>query len=621
MTKMAYFYRCSFLLGCFLFAGWPASAQFADPPRVDPPNWWVGMQHNELELLVTYTGIADYTPEIDYPGLELRGVTRWESDNYVGLQVRISPEAQPGKLELKFSGKRGKIAVPFALEARTRDPRTIAGVDASDLIYLIMPDRFANGDPSNDIVAGTAEMSINRDSMFWRHGGDLQGVLDHLDYLEQLGVTALWLNPVQENDEPKESYHGYAITDHYRVDPRLGDNELYKKLVAECHQRGIKTVMDVVYNHLGDGHYLYREGLPSRNWVHQHDGFVKTTYRAPTLLDPHVAQADREQFSKGWFDHHMPDLAQENPHVARYLIQNTIWWVEYAGLDGFRIDTYAYADQDFMSDLVAAVRKEYPNLGIFGETWVHGNAVQSWFTDNRVDEGNPSPLPGVTDFQLYYSINEALTKEMGWTEGISRMYYTLAKDYLYKTPLANCIFLDNHDLSRFYSVVGEDFAKFKMGIAWLLTMRGIPQIYYGTEVLMKNFAAPDGRVREDFPGGWQGDPTNKFKASGRTERENEAFAYLQTLAGYRKANPVLHTGHLTQFIPEKGLYVYFRHNAEKTVMVMMNCKPDAHTVEMERFEELTRSFLRGKDVAGGNSIDLKGSQEIPGWTTWVLELQ
>lgn len=586
------------------------------------------MEETQLELLVSHPGIAAYTAEIDYPGLSLRQNVHWDHSDFMAILLELDSDIQPGSFRIKFThADGGQISVPYALKKRERDPRDIEGVDASDFIYLIMPDRFANGNPSNDIVKGTRQASIYRDSMFQRHGGDLQGILDHLDYLNQLGVTALWLNPVQENDQPKESYHGYAITDHYRIDPRLGDNELYKRLVSSAKAKGMKMVMDVVYNHWGDQHYLYRNGLPSEAWVHRHDVFFKTSYRAPTLMDPHASAYDKHKFTHGWFDHHMPDLDQTNPHLAAYLIQNTIWWVEYAGLHGLRIDTYAYADQEFMSDLVRAVLREYPTLGIFGETWVHGNAVQSWFTDNRVDEGNDSPLPGVTDFQLYYSINDALGKDMGWTEGVSRMYYTLAKDFLYKDPLRNCLFLDNHDLSRFYSMVNQDFAKFKMGIAWLLTMRGIPQIYYGTEILMKNYADPDGKVREDFPGGWPNDPTNKFKSYGRNATENSAFNYIKTLAAYRKSNPVLQFGKLTQFVPDEGLYVYFRHNQEgdasardKAVMVMMNCTKAEKTVKMDRFREFLGGKSKMKDVVTGKNIPLGSDFKIDAWTALVLEV-
>lgn len=606
----------------FLWSTALVPAQNQSSPRIDPPFWWAGMENTQLELLVSHPGIAAYKVEINYPGVTLRQNIRWDHSDFMAIQLELATDVKPGSFQINFTDPAGTvISVSYALKKRGRDARDVKGVDASDFIYLIMPDRFSNGDVSNDIVKGTQQASINRDSMFHRHGGDLQGILNHLDYLEQLGITALWLNPVQENDQPKESYHGYAITDHYRIDPRFGDNEMYKRLANSAKAKGMKMVMDVVYNHWGDQHYLYRNGLPSEAWVHRHDGFFKTSYRAPTLMDPHASTYDKQKFTNGWFDHHMPDLDQTNPHLASYLIQNTIWWVEYAGLDGLRIDTYAYADQDFMGDLVRAVLTEYPGLGIFGETWVHGNTVQSWFTDNQVNEGHDSPLPGVTDFQLYYSINDALTKDMGWTDGISRMYYTLAKDFLYKDPLKNCLFLDNHDLSRFYSVVNEDFAKYKMGIAWLLTMRGIPQIYYGTEILMKNYADPDGKVREDFPGGWPKDPINKFKSYGRNETENSAFNYVKTLAAYRKSNPVLQNGSLTQFVPENGVYVYFRHNREKTIMVVMNCSKEPKNVKTDRFVEFLGGKSRIKNVVSGKSSPIEAEMNIKAWTTQVLEVQ
>ncbi len=590
--------------------------------RVDPPNWWVNMKHSSVELLIKGDNLQSIkNASVEYPGVVVSGLYHYPNSRYIGLTLQVDATASPGKFEIALESDGKKYPFTYRLDQRQLDPAKQEGITPADLIYLVFPDRFANGDPSNDKVKGLNETSINRDSMFYRHGGDLQGIMDHLDYFSDLGITTLWINPVQENDQPKESYHGYAITDHYLIDPRLGTNQQYRQLVQASKSKNIKVIMDVIYNHWGNQHYLQLD-LPDPNWIHQWESFTKTQYRAPTLMDPYASEADKKRFTDGWFDHHMPDLNQKDPHLAAYLIQNTIWWIEYAQLNGLRIDTYAYPDQAFMINLVDAVLKEYPNIGIFGETWVHGIGTQGWFTANHgLHPTHKSNLPGVTDFQMYYALNDALTKEMGWTEGVSRMYYTLAQDYIYKNPGKNVLFLDNHDVSRFYSVVGEDYDKFKMGMVWLLTVRGIPQIYYGTEILMKNFAAPDGLVREDFPGGWKGDKYNKFEASGRTKAENEAFNYVKSLARWRKNTPVVYEGDLTQFIPNNGLYVYFRHDAESAVMVAMNCGKKGNEVDMDRYNEILSSFTSGENVITGQKVQLTDQFELEPYSVLLLEFK
>lgn len=613
--------RTAIFVGTLLFCAF-AWAKKAGVERVDPPFWWVGMQETTVELLLRGDALADVkSASVTAVGVEVKSLIHFPNDRFMALVLDIAPNTQAGTVEIRLKSEKATLTVPYELKPRNLAPNEQEGLNSSDFIYLIMPDRFANGDPSNDVIKSANETELNRDSLFKRHGGDLKGIQERLDYLEDLGVTALWLNPVQENDEPHESYHGYAITDHYLIDPRLGSNQDYLNLNKACEEKNIKMVMDMVYNQIGDRHYLYEE-LPDPNWIHRWDEFTRTQYRAPTLLDPYAAESDKKIFSDGWFDHHMPDLNQKDPHLAAYLIQNSIWWIEYARLAGFRIDTYAYCDQDFMNDLVKRIRKEYPNFGIFGETWVHGMGIQGWFAENHgIDPNHKSALPSVTDFQMHYAINDALTKEMGWTDGISRMYYTLAQDYIYKNPLDNVLFLDNHDVSRFYSVIGEDMNKFKMGLAWLMTMRGTPMMYYGTEILMKNYAAPDGLVRSDFPGGWKGDKYDKFDGSARTRQENEVFRYIQTLAQWRKENPVVQNGAMTQFIPEKGLYVYFRYDGAKTVMVAMNCSSESNAVELNRYDEHLNPFTSGKDVIDGERVLLIKDWTMEPWTVKVVEFE
>lgn len=587
--------------------------------RADPPFWWIGMNSNRLQLLVLGEGIAQKSVSVNASDLRIEQIHKFSNPDYIAIDLVLGSDFGPGSVDFIFEGGGKKESLKYEFRQRRSGTSLRKGPNGSDVIYLAMPDRFSNGNPKNDDIKGMNQRGIDRDSMFYRHGGDLEGITNHLDYLADLGISALWLNPVQENNEPKESYHGYAITDHYTVDSRFGTNEDYRNLSAKAHEKGIKMVADFVYNHWGDKHYLNRR-LPSQDWIHHQNNFQRTSYRAPTLSDPHASMHDKQIFSDGWFDHHMPDINQKNTFVANYLIQNTLWWIEYADLDGVRIDTYLYSDLEFMRDLVARIRTEYPSLTIFGETWVHGVGIQAFVCENNFVQKDAGNLPGVTDFQLYYAINDALTKKMGWTDGVAKMYYMLAQDYFYKDANRNVIFLDNHDLSRFYSVVGEDIDKFKMGIAWLMTMRGIPQLYYGTEILMKNFADPDGKVRGDFPGGWAADAKNKFKAEGRSEKENEAFQYIRKLIHWRKGKELFNNGDLMQFVPIDGVYVYFRYNDDQTVMVIMNCNEEVKKIQMARFAEQTEGHKTLKNVISETSAPIGETLSIPAWTTWIFEL-
>ncbi|KAA9333094.1 glycoside hydrolase family 13 protein [Hymenobacter busanensis] len=592
--------------------------------RIDPTFWWVGMKNPKLQLLVHGPGIGASTASLNYAGVTLDGTQKLENPNYLLVNLSIGTDAKPGKLPLEFKGAK-KVKYEYELRARTTpgDKSKVQGINSSDFVYLLMPDRFANGDPSNDVVKSLQETKLDRGQMYARHGGDLKGIEDHFGYLKELGVTAIWPTPIVENDEPKTSYHGYALTDFYAVDPRYGSNDDYVRFVQRAHQQGLKVVHDVVLNHMGTSGYLVKDA-PAKDWFHQWPTFTRSNFRDAAFNDPYVSQSDRKQFGEGWFDQHMADLNQTNPLVSTYLIQNFLWWVEYTGLDGYRVDTYTYSDRKFLMDWGKALLDEYPQLGMFAETWVQGTAQQAYFARNILPEvdGFKSNMPGVLDFQLQYAINEALTRDAGWTEGISKLYYTLQADWLYEDPARNVVFLDNHDMSRFFSVIGEDLAKYKMGLAWLLTVRGTPQLYYGTEVLMKNYSNPDGKVREDFPGGWAGDKVNLFTAVGRTGPAAEAFTYVSKLANYRKTHPVLHTGKLMHFIPDGGVYTYFRYNdAGETVMVMMNTNKDEKTVDTARMAERLSGYTAATDVVTGATLtDLK-SVKIPGRTAWVLELK
>lgn len=590
-------YRQLFLFLSFLaaYAGEPLSAQVE---RVEPPYWWIGMEQPTVEILFYGPNLGRFEVLIDNPMLEISvvKVTRLINPNYLLVTVDVPENLEPGMYDFIFSKKETQFRLPYMFASRDEQADGASGLDPTDFIYLVFPDRFSNGDTTNDVVTGMHQLTVDRTEMFERHGGDLEGIRQHIPYFNELGVTALWINPLVENNQPKESYHGYAATDLYNIDPRFGSNPSYAQFVNECHANGIKVIADVVYNHWGDRHWIYAD-LPDSSWFNFHNRYIRTSYRATTLFDPYGHPADRQKFTDGWFDHHMPDLNQQNPHLANYLIQNSLWMIGNFGIDAFRIDTYAYPDQLFMRDLVKRIRQEYPNFFCFGETWVHGTPVQAWFTErNGTIKHFDSHLQAVTDFQLYYAIQDALSQPFGWTQGASRLYYTLVKDILYQNPELNVTFLDNHDLSRIFSVLGEDRRKLKIALGFLMTTRGIPSIYYGTEIGMKNFADPDGKVREDFPGGWPNDPVNKFDEAGRNSEENEIFDFIKKLGQYRKAHPDICLGELTHFVPEDGVYVYFRKGETRTLMVIINPEDKPKELDLSRFSDIVTTVNRGVDI-------------------------
>jgi len=574
--------------------------------RIEPPHWWVGMPEPNLEILI-------HGPEIGLNELELtksgKGVrlTTTESlknSNYLLAVLEISSEASPQVLKFRSKGVAGKFKFEYELKERTDVAR---GLDGSDFIYLITPDRFANGDPGNDSVEGMKQTNVDRTEPYQRHGGDIQGMIDHLEYIRDLGVTAIWPNPLQVNDQPDQSYHGYAITDNYRIDPRFGSNQKFRELKQKMNEMGMKMIMDVIYNHIGNEHHLYAD-LPDSSWFHFHPEFNQTNYRAPALMDPYASDYDKSKMTDGWFDKHMPDLNQKNPTVARYLIQETIWWVEEFGIEALRIDTYAYPDQDFMRAWGKAMKEAFPDLFLFAETWVHGIPVQAWFLGDALGP-EPNYLDGLTDFQVHYALNDGLTQNQGWTGGIARLYYTLAKDYVYDHPDKLVTFLDNHDLARFYGVVGEDFEKFKMGVGMLMTLRGIPSLYYGTEILMKETDG-HGKIREDFPGGWEADSLNKFTPQDRSDLENKAVEYISSLAKFRKDHPAVHSGKTTQYVPVDGVYAYFRWNEEETVMVLVNTSDEKRESPAEKYDQFLSGKTELKSVPEGKTMALPENFEL-----------
>ncbi|WP_333820051.1 glycoside hydrolase family 13 protein [Ohtaekwangia sp.] len=595
----------------------------AQAVEIYPPNWWIGMKHNTVQLLVKASdaGFGKRDVSVKHAGITVAKVNRLENGKYLALDIIVQPDATPGTVVFDFKAGKKSQKVNWELKPRDKNRAYAQGVTSADFIYLAMPDRFSNGDASNDKIKDMRDQSLNRDSIFYRHGGDLQGIINHLDYLQDLGITTLWMTPVFENDMPDRTEHGYAITNHYKIDARQGDAALYKKLSNELHKRNMKLIQDAVYNHVGLYHFFVQD-KPTHDWLHEWPAYTNTTYKDQPLMDIHASAADQERMSDGWFTKFMPDLNQQNPYVANFLIQHALWSVEEFGVDGWRIDTYIYNDLDFMNRCNQALYDEYPNITLFGETWVHGVSSQAFFTRNNFTIPFKSNLLGATDFQTnLYGIVPALNEPFGWTNGVNKLYQTLAGDFMYEDPMRNVNFLDNHDMTRFYSTVNEDLAKHKMGIAWLLTTRGIPQLYYGTEIIMKGISNPDGWVRLDFPGGWPGDKANKFTKEGRTEKENEAFEWTKKLANFRKSSSAIKTGKLMQYVPEDGVYVYFRYDDKQTVMCVMNTQDKPMTIDTKRFAERIKTFSKGKEVSTGAAYDIKQSLTIPAKYVFVLDLQ
>lgn len=595
-------------------------------PAFYPTHWFSGMQWNKVQLLIQGgDGFAANNITVDYPGVNLQSTVRFENDHYIVLDLNIQESAKPGQVKIICTNAKNKTETWLWELKPRRSGRSTAfaqGVTAKDFIYLLMPDRFSNGDASNDRLPGMRDQTLDRTNYFFRHGGDLQGVKNHLDYLQTLGVTALWMTPVLENDRNSRSEHGYGFTNQYVIEPRFGGATAYKNLSDALHAKGMKLVQDAVYNHIDVDHVLFRD-KPAADWFHQWPSFTQTSYKDQPIFDPYAAPSDYKITQDGWFNETMPDWNHANPYVCNYLIQHAIWSVEEFGIDGFRIDTYLYNDLSFMNLCNAALMEEYPRITLFGETWVHGTVSQAYMMENTMDVSFKSNLPGVTDFQTnLYGIIPALTQPFGWTEGVNRLYTTLSNDLLYKDPMQNVNFLDNHDVSRFFSIVGENVAKQKMGLQWLLTCRGIPQMYYGTEVLMKGFTNPDGLVRLDFPGGWLGDTKNAFTGAGLTNDEQAIQELVKTLANYRKQNSALQTGLLMQYVPRNGLYVYFRYDTHHTVMCVMNTAEQAMQVDFARFKERTTGFSTAIDVCGtGIQVSINQPATIPAMTMWVMELK
>ncbi len=589
--------------------------------RVEPAFWWVGMKNPNLQLIVYGKDIAKSEVSLSHDGVQLKAITKVANPNYLFLDLVLMPDAKAGSFAINFQSGKKNLQYNYELRNRVSTLNRHQGFSSKDVIYLLMPDRFANGNPKNDNIAGMLE-TINRQDKYGRHGGDLKGISDNLDYIVDLGFTALWLNPALENDMPRQSYHGYAITDFYKTDARIGNNDEYVALVEKCHQKGLKVIMDMVANHCGTNYYFVKDP-PMDDWVHQFPEFTRSNYRGATQIDPYKAESDFKLMLRGWFDTTMADLNQENPFVATYLVQNSIWWIEYAGLDGIRMDTYSYPYKKFLSDWAKAIFEEYPTFNIVGEVWEYFATTQAhWLKGYQNNFDNyESNLPSVTDFVLSKALGEAFNEKDSWGKGVERIYYTLTQDRIYPNANDLVTFLDNHDTPRFLTAMGEDTRKLKMGLAALLTLRGVPQIYYGTEILLTG--TDHGEVREEFPGGWADHPKNAFTREGRTAEQNEMVDYLRNLLQWRKKKPVVSEGKFMHFVPQGNVYVYFRYDAQNAVMVLFNNHPEKiETINTQRFQERMEGFTKAIDVINGNKMlnDLS-KITLPAKSALILELK
>jgi glycosidase len=610
------------------------SAFAIDAPHVYPTNWWVGMKNPKLQLMVHDDGIkaAVRNVEISYPGIKLDKMSKVEGDNYLFLDLTIAPNTKPGIVKIKINRINFQpLLINYELKTRNnQDGKTrVQGVTAKDFIYLLIPDRFSNGDPSNDVIPEYSDKTSDRKDKFSRHGGDFKGIENHLGYFNQLGVTTLWLTPVIENDMPLMNewgnnvagYHGYWFTNHYNIDKRFGGNDGYKKFCNKVHASGMKVIQDAVYNHVGNHHWFVVDP-PMKSWFNTSQGDKGPNHREEVFFDPYASQAEKTQMLDGWFVPHLPDLNQRNPFVANFLIQHAIWTTEEFGIDGWRVDTYKYCDEQFMNNVNAALEREFPKVTVFGESSVNSVVANAYFTRNNMATPFKHNAEGMLDFQICYAMLAGMNEPFGWTNGVNKMYMTLAQDVLYKDPMNNCIFLDNHDMDRVFSVVDEDWKKMKMGFNWLLTLRGIPQLYYGTEVLMKNKKVnSDATVREDFPGGWADDKEkdNRFTKQGRSDKQDEAFEYVSSLANFRKNSSAITTGKTMQFIPKNGLYVYFRYDNKQTVMVITNTGDKDAKPDWSAYSERLNGFTQVRNIVSGKVKPLAGL-EIESKESFVFEL-
>ena len=603
-----------------LLWGGGQTARAMEIKKVAPSFWWAGMKNPELQILLYGENLALSDVSVSGEGIYLKETVRQDNPNYLLLYFDLSEaKAQTFQILLKSGKKERRIS--YELKARGRKGEEVKGFTSEDVLYLIMPDRFANGCPENDVIDGMREKTVNRADGFARHGGDIQGISSHLDYIADLGVTAIWLNPTQENDMESGSYHGYAITDYYQIDRRFGSNEDFCALVEKAHEKDLKVVMDMIFNHCGSENYLFKD-KPSKEWFNYRSNYVQTSFKTASVMDIHASAYEKKIATDGWFASVMPDFNQRNRHVARYLIQSSIWWIEYAGINGIRQDTHPYADFDFMSQWCKEVLDEYPYFNIVGETWLNSNMLVSyWQKDSKLAAPLNSNLPTVMDFPLQALMNQAFDEETGeWGGGLYKLYDYQTQDLVYANPMNLLTFLDNHDTSRFAQTdeMAKNLKRYKQAMVFLLTTRGIPQIYYGTEILMTGDKGKgDGDLRKDFPGGWQGDTRNCFAKNGRTALENEAFEFTRQLLNWRKGNQVIGKGSLKHYSIQNGVYVYQREFNGKSVVVIMNGTDDSKELDLTPYQEILPRE-NAFDVLTGKNVNLSGKLCLDGRENLIL---
>ncbi len=594
--------------------------------RIDPTDWFVGMKNAKLQLMVYGESIGKAQVSTAWPGVRIDSVVRLDSPNYLLVYLDLS-DAKAGNMPLVFTQGKQKSTINYRLREREMSGEQRRGFSNADVLYMLMPDRFASSGTKKHPMPGLNTYRVDRSQPSLRHGGDLEGIRQHLDYFTQLGVTALWFTPVLENNAADKGdynmYHGYGTTDYYKVDPRFGTNAEYRRLVDESHTKGLKVVMDMIFNHCGITHPWVKE-MPSRNWFNRPDyknHYLQTSYKLTPVLDPYASKVDMDETVDGWFVPEYPDLNQRNPHVLRYLIQNSIWWIETVGIDGIRMDTYPYADREAMAKWMARINQEYPNFNTVGETWVTEPAYTAAWQEGSKLSTIDSHLKTVMDFAFFDRINQAKNEETdGWWNGLNRVYNALCYDYLYPYPSSVMAFIENHDTDRFLGN-GSDTLALKQALALLLTMNRIPQLYYGTEVLMKGTKEKtDGDVRKDFPGGFPGDKQNAFTAEGRTKEQNAMFVWLSRLLHWRKGNDVITQGRQTHFIPFNGIYVLARTLDKRRVLTIMNGTSKSATMPVARYAEVIGDAHEARDMLTGRTINLQNDIKLAPRATLVLEL-
>ena len=609
-----------FVLLLFFFS-FSVVAQKSAIDRVEPPFWWAGMKRSQLQLMVHGQDIAGSIVSVEYPGVSVQSVVSPDNPNYLFVNLDLAADVKAGSFDLLFSKNKKTATYRYELKAREKGSAARRGFNSSDVIYLITPDRFVNGNPDNDNVAGMKE-TANRANFTGRHGGDIQGMINSLDYLKNMGFTAIWINPVLENNMTKVSYHGYSTTDFYKVDPRYGSNDEYLQLKKELEKRDMKLVMDMIFNHCGSEHWWVTD-MPAKDWFNFYPEYKITNHRRTVNQDPHASEYDKKMMTEGWFDSSMPDLNHNNSFMGTYLIQNAIWWTEYAGLDGIRMDTYPYPNKKLMAEWTKRMLEEYPNFYMVGEEWSMNPAIVSyWQKGKQNSDGYVSWLPGLMDFPLNNSVITGLNEKEDWGSGLIKIYEGLANDFQYPDAGNLVIFPDNHDMSRIYTQLNENDKLFRLAVAFFLTTRGIPQIFYGTEILMANPGTGEhGVIRSDFSDGWEGDKINAFTGEGLSEKQKTTQEYFRKILNWRKDKPVVHNGKLKHYPPDNGMYVYFRYNGSESVMVVLNKNDESKELNTAHFAESLVGYSSGTDILSGLKISDLFKIQVPGGAAMIIELK